>query len=452
MTSIRIRLFAVITAVTMLVWAGAAGWTAISTHAELERVLDRRLMEASRMVAALDIPVGETPRSLPPPSYSHQLSCQIWSLAGALVGQSAGAPDSPLASGSPGFSERDIDGSIWRVYTHIDASRGIRVMVGDNLAVRQSLLRDLILALLLPAALGLVALGILLWLGVSRALRPLDEVADAIRTRSPDSLALMTIAPVAREVQPLVAAMNGLLSQLDNARQAERDFVANAAHELQTPLAGLKTQTEIARRAKDPAMRNHALERIATSVDRTSGLVRQLLELARAQGRGGADTCFTPLGVVIDEIVKDYELADSAIKSSCALRDTEIPLDQASLRLAIGNLVENAVHHGGPGQVQIECALGDRLELFVIDRGEGIHPSDLDRVRRRFERGKQASSGGAGLGLSIVEAAIAPAEGILTLQRQANGFAAIISFPRHALRLAPGCAGAEAALSRGYHH
>lgn len=442
MMSLRFRLFALVAGLTLVVWAGAAGWTAVSTRTQLERVLDRRLVEAARMVAALDVPANGSARPLPVPTYTHQLSCQIWSLGGDLIGQSAGAPASPLAGGRAGFSDRRIGDRVWRVYTHVDATRGIRVMVGDNVDIRRRLVRDLLLGLLLPAAIGLIVLGILLWLGVTRGLVPLGKVARAIETRTPDTLAPLTVEPVPAELQPLVTAMNGLLAQLDAARQAERDFVTNAAHELQTPLAGLKTQAEVARRASDPAMRDHALERLATAVDRTSRLVRQLLELARQQGRtGDREGGFTRLGNALEDAQRDLgptaDLNRRTIETDCHWRNVGIPLEREALRLAIGNLVTNAINHGLGSNVRIVCSLEEWLEVRVIDEGPGIPDDDIARVRRRFERGRGARSTGAGLGLSIVEAAIAPAGGVLELRNGEDGFAAVLRFPRDCLRMAP---------------
>ncbi|UZK70599.1 sensor histidine kinase N-terminal domain-containing protein [Sphingomonas sp. S1-29] len=439
MRSLRIRLFALVATVTLLVWSGAAAWTAISTRAEIERVLDRRLVEAARMVAALDVAAGTPAKQAIAAPYSRELSCQIWSLGGGLLGQSAGAPDVPLAGGAPGFSERSINEHNWRVYTHIDTARSIRVMVGDNLAVRQRLLRDLMFGLLLPASVGLAALAMLLWLGVRRGLSPLQRLTAAIDSRSPDSLLPLETHAVPSELGPLVRAMDELLRRLDAARQAERAFVANAAHELQTPLAGLKTQAEVARRATDDGMRDHALERITVSVDRTSRLVRQLLDLARqeAQARGSKQT-FTRLGDVIEAVEHDYgliaDLKERQLKTACRHSGLEIALDQESLRLALGNLVENAIHHGQPGSVGIKCVLADTFELHVTDVGRGIARSDQERVRRRFERGPGAQAGGTGLGLAIVEAAIAPADGVLELVTHEGGFTAVLRFPRSRIR------------------
>lgn len=432
MSSLRVRLFAVVAGVTVLVWSGAAVWTALSSRAEVERVLDNRLVEAARMVAALDVPSGGAARRLEPAPYSRQLSCQIWSLDGALVGQSAGAPDAPLASGMAGFSERRIGDELWRVYTHVDAARGIRVMVGDNLAVRQGLVRDLMLGLLLPGAVGVVALALLLWLGVRGGLVPLGRITRALDRREPASLEPLAVDPVPEELQPLVRAMDSMLVRLNAARQAERDFVANAAHELQTPLAGLKTQAEVARRASDPVMRDHALERIAVSVDRTSRLVRQLLELARQESREGeADRYFIGVDEVLQEVQREYAHAAAergrTLRTSCPQGPIGLAIDREALLLALGNLVENALQHG-EGPVSIECETDGDLRLLVGDAGQGVAKGEEDRVRRRFERGPGAA-GGTGLGLSIVEAAIQPSGGVLEFSQREGGFAAILRFP-----------------------
>lgn len=436
MNSLRVRLFGLVAAVTMLVWAGAAGWTAFSTRAEVERVLDGRLIEAARMVAALDVAPAGIARRIETSPYARQLSCQIWSLDGNLVGQSAGAPDAPLGDNRSGFSERWVGEAHWRVYTHVDPSRGVRVMVGDNLQVRQRLVADLMVGLLLPALVGLVALAMLLWITISGGLRPLDRLAREIETRSPGSLNPMAAERLPTELSPVVAAMNGLLARLDSARQAERDFVANAAHELQTPLAGLKTQAEVARRASEAAMRDHALERITLSVDRTSRLVRQLLELAREQGRAVEQTApAADLNQVLDEIDRDYALiadlkgAPIHIARSCT--GLRIAVSHDALRLAIGNLVENALQHAEQGGgVWLECCLDDAFELRVSDRGPGIPAAERERLVRRFERGAGTQASGSGLGLSIVEAAIEPARGILELRDNApGGLVAVLRFP-----------------------
>lgn len=404
-------------------------------------MLDRRLVEAARMVAALNV-ASAAPLRTPPAPYSRELSCQVWSLAGELIGKSAGAPAQPLADSGSGFSERRIGDQSWRAYSHVDAQRGVRVMVGDNLAVRQRLVRDLMLGLLVPATAGLVALGLLLWIGIRSGLAPLSRMTRALEQRSPDSLAPLQVDPVPSELAPLVQAMDVLLARLDMARRTERTFVADAAHALQTPLAGLKVQAEVARRATDPAMRDHALARIMLSVDRTGKLVRQLLDLALQEERSaGARSSHTAVGPVIESLGQDYGLiadrGDQCIETCFPYQTLEVALDESALRLALGNLIENAIHHGGSGDVRVECEPSDVFEIRIVDQGCGIPVGDIDRVRRRFERGAGVRNIGTGIGLSIVEAAIAPAKGKFVFERRDNGFAAVLRFPRNRTRASP---------------
>lgn len=425
---------------TIVVWAAAAVWTNISVRADVERVLDGRLIEAARMVAALDTPAGPRSPTLGTTPYSRQLSCQIWSLEGALIGQSAGAPDEPLAAGAPGFSDKEIAGEQWRVFTYVDKDRGIRVMVGDSLGVRQRLVNDLILGLLLPAVVGLTILALMLWFGVRGGLSPLNRVTRAIEQRTPQSLAPLGTTSVPDELAPLVEAMNDLLARLNSARQLERDFVANAAHELQTPLAGLKIQAEVARRASDNAMREKALDRISQSVDRASRLVTQLLMLARHEGREiGQVPQFIRLWDAASHIAMIHAHRSEAMKKpiiiSRELSDVEIAVETEALQLALGNLVENSLLYAAEGEILIGCSSASMFELTVTDAGPGIPSGDVDRLRRRFERGSDAKAQGSGLGLSIVEAAIGPSEGEL-LFRADHNFSAIIRFPLHRVRSA----------------
>lgn len=438
MMSLRVRLFVLVAAITIIVWAGAATWTALSTRAEIQRVLDGRLIEAARMVAALNMPMAPTPRRLAPTTYTRQLSCQIWSMGGRLIGQSAGAPDQPLAAaGGAGFSERLIGDQNWRVYTYVDAERGVRVMVGDNLSVRRRLVTDMMIGLILPGLAGLVGLGLLLWLGVRRGLRPLSRLARSLADRSPASLAPLDDHEVPGELRPVVREMNALLRRLEAARQAERDFVANAAHEMQTPLAGLHTQAQVARRAEDRTMRDHALDQITRSVDRTSHMVRQLLDLAREQGRASSPVgASTAVAAILAELADTYRPVAAThgmtlvIEPGCA--DITVPVSQDALRLALGNLIENALNYAAAGGwVGVACTVDDvSREISVSDDGPGIAPAERDRLRRRFERGNGVKAGGSGLGLSIVEAAIAPGGGRLDLrERPSGGLIAAIRFP-----------------------
>ena len=200
MNSMRARLLLVLLLATGAVWLSAAAWIYWSTQARVEQVLDARLREAARMVDSLitdrriEISTaagaieGLDVETLTAEPYSHQLSCQIWSLAGTLVGRSEAAPRLRLASSADGFSQTTIDGQTWRVYTVLNSGRGLQVMVGDSLQVRQSLVNDVMTGTLVPMTLVLPVAGLLIWLSVQRGLRPLDRMADLLGQRHANDL------------------------------------------------------------------------------------------------------------------------------------------------------------------------------------------------------------------------------------------------------------------------
>lgn len=437
MKTLAIRLFVFVLLVTGFVWGSAAVWTANSTRDEVERVLDHRLVEAAHMVAALNVSPGPAALRADVTSYSRHLACQIWSLDGSLIGMSAVAPDKPLSDTGAGFSERQIDGHEWRVYTHIDATRGVRVMVGDRLRVRHKLVADMLFGLLFSALGGLIVLAVAVWFGVYSGLLPLRRLAIAIEQRSPEEISRINLQNVPRELEPVIASMNTLLDRIRDKRRAESDFVANAAHELQTPLAGLRTQAEIALRASVTSMRNEALIKIIRSVDRTSHLIRQLLDLARLQeAKPDYPIERTRVGDLFDLLLSDFLAASESRNITLIARpvasEISLAIRMDVLRLALGNLVDNALQYSrAGGAIVLDCLTSNKeIKITVSDNGPGIPESERERVRHRFERGTDAIGPGTGLGLSIVEAAIAPQSGILELHSSTDGgLSAVLCFP-----------------------
>ena len=450
MKSLRVRIFALVAAVTVLVWSSAAVWTYFSARADVQRVLDRRLVEAARMVGSL---VGDLEQSglanqnVRAPSqtgvYDRQLSCQIWSLDGRLIGRSSEAPAQPLSTAASGFSERLVDGETWRVYTLVDPARGIRILVGDNLSVRQRLVGDLMTGLLLPSVLGIGALALLIWVAVSRGLNPLREIARRLHERDPADASPLGISTGVSELRPVVASVDGLFDRLERLRANEKHFIASAAHELQTPLAGLRTHAQIALISHDEAVREKSLRRIQTSVDRTSRLVRQLLDLAREEAALNSDPAWVPLrevvGAIADELGPAVERADVSIRVAPKADYAEVFIDEASLTLALRNLIENAVNHSPRGaMVGVNAEFKDgKACVAVLDSGTGISPQEIRDVKGRFVRGSREKSHGSGLGLSIVELIATRSDGSLELSnRPGRGLRAALSLPSSRLRFA----------------
>ena len=453
MRSLRARLFLLLISATVAVWAAAAVWTYFSTRADVQRVLDRRLVEAAGMVAslvqdgggAISRP-GPSPASVAAaaPGYSRQLSCQIWTLDWRLVGRSASAPAAPLAHGSPGFSERVIRGEPWRVYTQVEPKLGLRIQVGDNLKVRRKLVGDVLTGLLLPALVGLMALGVLIWSAIGRGLVPIRRVARELAGRGADETGPLRAASPDLELRPLVDAINGLFARLEELRANERHFIASAAHELQTPLAGLRAHAQIALSAPDPAAREQSLRSIQASVDRTSRLVEQLLDLSREEA--GADPLrprWVELGQAVDRLCEELGEAlrrrPVSLEMDAEARAVEIHVDEGALMLALRNLVKNALEHS-PANTEIvvgarRCA--DAVEITVSDQGPGIPPAELPRIRDRFVRGSRPRGAGSGLGLSIAELALERSGARLKIEnRQQGGLVAAMCFPAELVRIA----------------
>jgi two-component system sensor histidine kinase QseC len=449
----RTRLFAILLATTGAVWLFAATWIYASTQAEVERVLDARLMEAARMVSSLisdhRIDAGEAADAAAPPpplqqadgSYSRQLSCQIWSLQGSLVGRSQSAPQKSLASHTSGFEETEIDGERWRVYAVVNPKLGVRVLVGDSLEIRERLIGDVVKGLLLPALVILPVLAALIWFSVGRGLAPLTRIAEALIGRSASELHPVDGAATPREVRPVIVALNSLFGRVAEARERERSFTAYAAHELKTPLAGLKTQAQIALRADDASVQREALSRISTSVDRTSRVVRQLIDLAAVDAAKGAPAEeLVDLSILLSEVASELETQLSNVDVRVAVEVAEtsaapvgVRADRGLVRLVVRNLIENAIQHspkGGEVRCRVRRSEQDQhVVVEILDQGPGIPAADEKRVLERFFRGRKPRGHGSGLGLSIVQMALDRLEGSLVFERATPWFVARASFP-----------------------
>ena len=443
MTSIRSRLLTILIASTGLIWLFAVAWIYISTQAEVERVLDARLTEAARMVNSLlaerkvemalatdtadDAPVqfqfGDA-------SYERQLSCQIWSLDGKLIGRSEHAPSGQLTQSESGFSQSVINGETWRVYSIENASLGVRVMVGDSIAVRDRLVGDVVKGLAIPAILILPFLAGAIWISVRRGMRPLNDMATALSSRAANDLQPLPQQSLPDEIVPAVHALNGLFQRVQEAREREKNFTTFAAHELKTPLAGLKTQAQVALASQDGDVHENALRQIAAGVDRTSRLVRQLLDLSSVEASDRAPNASSiRIADIVRRIAADMPSENARISIGGDLEASQ-STDAVLLTLAIRNLIENALLHS-QGTVQVGIAQNAHyLRVSVEDDGPGISEDELPRVTERFFRGRSKSPTGSGLGLAIVKEAASRLDGRLIFEnRLPSGLRATLELP-----------------------
>jgi two-component system sensor histidine kinase TctE len=338
----------------------------------------------------------------------------------------AGDRDMPPVSPGPDLVEnasdcRDgsIDGEQVRIAVVSVAVPGspkqfVYVQVGETMHQRERIADQILMGIILPqfGILGLSAL--LVWFGVRRGLLPLSNVRDAVARRSPIDLSPLDLENVPAEVRPLVTAINELLDRLQQDIQAQRRFVANAAHQLRTPIAGLKTQTEVALRQTDPEDLKHALSLIHMGADRAARLANQLLALARAEP-----------GAIDSKLWRRFDL-NSLAKSACRefvpqalCKNVDLGLegdsgpqfirgDESSLHELACNLIHNAVQYtpsGGHVTVQVSPVYdetGAWVDLIVEDDGPGIPEEERERVFERFYRLIDRRVGGSGLGLAIV--------------------------------------------------
>jgi len=308
------------------------------------------------------------------------------------------------APGQTGFSERMIDGEKWRVYTAVNQRLGLRISVGDSIAVREGLVQAVIRSVLMPAAVMLPVLALLIWFATARGLAPLDQLAAGLRARGAGDLSPLPDGPTPQEIRPVRQALDALLARVRTHREHQRDFIAFAAHELKTPLAGLKMQAQIALRAEDEETRRHALEVMERSVTRTDRAVRQLLELARVgQTEAGGPPART--GDVARSVVTELAFFAEA-------RQVARPLvpgpegegaDGRVLAGGLRKLVENAIQATPAGGTVALHTTPDTID--IRDGGTGIPDSLRARLFQKFAKGPNPNDG-TGLGLAIVRQAL----------------------------------------------
>ncbi|MDH0127088.1 ATP-binding protein [Brucella pituitosa] len=436
MPSISRRLITILIISTGMVWLFATAWIFFSTRSEVERVLDARLMEAGRMVSSLvtsqeiesrplaDLAVQLASRDHT--SYDRQLSCQIWSLNGDLVSLSESAPAERLSESHDGFSQTEIDGETWRVYAVVNKEIGVRVLVGDTLKVRSDLVNDVIRGLLLPMLPILPVLAGLIWFSVRRGLSPLNRIAHDLEQRHASDLSPLAGVEAAKEIVPVVNSLNGLFERVTGLRDRERNFTAFAAHELRTPLAGLKTQAQVALASKDMVVRDQALRQIMVGVDRTGRLIRQLLDISsvEAKERPGQEGVVVA-GRVLCRLAS--ELSDPArdvtVEVAPDLDDLHLSMEPELFTLAARNLIENAVNHSPTGGTVrcISTKVSGRTAIIIEDDGPGIPEEELPHVTERFFRGRNKAAVGSGLGLAIVELALDRSSWQLSLANRPSG-------------------------------
>ena len=365
---------------------------------------------------------------------SYDFVVQVWTADGLRVFQSA--RNALPQRAALGFSDVQVHGTTYRVFSM--QSRSQVIQVAQDMTARKEMARMLALRIVGPIAVMAPLLMFLVWWVVSGSMAPVSRVRRQVAERQADDLTEVSELGLPDEIRPLVHELNLLFGRVRQAFEAQKSFVADAAHELRSPLAALKLQAIGLQRAPDGAARELALSRLTAGIDRATRLVEQLLVLARQQA--SVATGGKPQSVVLADIVRQTiaDVAASAqlrqIDLGLALADEgKISADADALGILVRNLIDNAVKYtpaGGTVDVEVRQD-SDALVLSVEDSGPGIAEPDRERVLDRFYRLPGSDATGSGLGLAIVSSICELHGARLTLDHSARlgGLKVLVRFP-----------------------
>ncbi|CAB5294332.1 integral membrane sensor signal transduction histidine kinase [Burkholderia multivorans] len=309
-----------------------------------------------------------------------------------------------------GTASVDVDGQPWRTY--VTQRGGTTIRLAQARHARWEAIAGIAVHLLWPVFSMLPVLAIGLWFGIGAGLRPLRTIAAGLRRRNAGNLEPVDVAAMPNEVRPLAEAINDLLARLDRSFTLQRHFIADAAHELRTPIMGLSIQSQLLRRAATAEERERILAQIHAGTTRLGHLAEQLLTLARLEPDAQA-AAFAPvdLAALCRSVVADRaRVADAHRINLGAIVSSPVIVagHTDTLRVLLNNLVDNAIRYAGDGARVDVCARNDGTTpvLEVADDGPGIPEAERAHVWERFYRGEgaqTATSSGSGLGLSIVK-------------------------------------------------
>lgn len=448
--SLRRRLLAAIVSASIVLWLASLGIVTAISWQETGEVFDDALEEAGTMIMAATTSLDERgllAQRQPNGSKERKVDMHYQVVVDGRVLQRTGdAPERPFVAGfddDHGFADPKIDGQRWRVFVVRDAARRAEVQVGQRYDERYDILEELAESLWLPVLGMLVLLALVCWLLTGRVLKPLRRTAADIAAKTPDDLALVPTGGQAREILPIVKALNGVLGRLDGALQAERRFTADAAHELRTPLAGLHMHVQLLQRQHPDLVQ--PLRKLRQDTARMTALVDSLLTLARLDplAREHVQPQPVALAPLLERLRADHAQAAGERGMQVTVRgdaDT-VDADPALLEIALRNLVDNALRYCPDGcRIEVEATrIGDRVRIAVRDDGAGVDAATRQRLTERFFRVLGQGKEGSGLGLSIVKR-IADLHGIALgfgPGLDGRGLGVTLDFPAPARRSAP---------------
>jgi two-component system OmpR family sensor kinase len=424
--SIRANLVFWLVGVLSLGLLGALAGTYLLTRAQVGTMFDDELRQVALAVHLREDWIRAGRLRIARPGFA--LSVRAYDTDGRIYFETA-LPSLPadLPHGyAEGFTRVATSDGLWRVYTHV-SGEGI-VQVGQPVAARDALARDVSARALTPMLLMIPLLALLGSWMLKRGLAPLEETSRRVSARDAARLDPLPVENVPDELLPLVRQINALLARLSASLDADRRFIADAAHELRSPMAALALQAQLAERAASPDARARAFGELMRGIERGRRLVQQLLDFARLE----AGVAATPLGPVdVAQLARDCVAAGATRAELLGVdlgADAPAPVwvlgSETELRSLIDNLVDNALRYA-PRESAVTVSAcrtaGGEAELAVIDAGPGIPPAERGRVFERFHRVVEDATVGSGLGLAIVKAIVERHKGRVVLEDASPG-------------------------------
>jgi signal transduction histidine kinase len=442
--SIARRLLIALLLAYLVLWVVVAGIATSALYRAGSGDFDREMSSVSDVIQVVlaepDVPFAAALRGLAlkldedgrrAGADNAQLGFRVYDARGVLLARGGAEIPDLTDDGKHGFFDVDVSGQSWRLHRQVstDGQRRIDVAQSLDARLRMSSANLMNSVTLLQLVVGFPLLCIPIWLAVRTGLAPLLRLSRGLAGRAPGDLDPVRVKPLQHELVPLVEALNSTLARLSELLGRERAFLADAAHELRTPLAVISAQYDTLRQAPAGPERDEAMQRLSLGVARAARLVTQLLALATLEADVNTRLACVDLADQVRDCLALHapEAAARDVELSYHGRDSLLSWCHGpTIETILHNLVSNAIRHGRPGG-QVEVSLdreGDRCVLCVSDDGPGIGEPDRLQVFERFWRGAAAggaSPPGSGLGLAIVAAAARQIGGRVDLSTGLNG-------------------------------
>lgn len=422
------------TGALMVFWLMAIGLSSLIMRHEFDEVFDSALREAGDRLLEIfndDVNLSLTTGNKQAPhdlteGYEY-LIFQVRRSNGDVVLRSNDAPDKPFTSQlTAGFQDTDT----YRIYTKVSPNNELFLQVADSFGDRRDAVRESAAAMLIPLLAFIPASSLAIWIIVNRTLRPIDKLRRAIGSKDGGNLEPVEIGRLPGELLPIARSVNLLLDRLQTAFDTEREFTANSAHELRTPIAGALAQTQ---RLVVDLPEGEWKQRAATveySVSKLGRLVEKFLQLAKANFHIEVVDVSPILEMLMDEFQRSSEENERLQYRRCEMSPTVHEIDVDAFGIVMRNLIENALAHGEPATpVHVSVALDG--SIHVVNECAIVSKLTLRSIKRRFVRGSTGGVG-SGLGLAIADRLVIQMGGKLDLKSPAlgrdTGFEAVVSF------------------------